>query len=157
MIQALGLESWGLGRADRWLVALSLAVGSSVLSAQGLPPATGTPGVAGEMRTVAGRVLSGSRDSLSPVANQMVVLHRISADSSGPIDSARTSATGGYRFRYRLDGPRSMYIVSSRYAGIAYFTTPLRDGDRVELYRPLQCDPKAMRRQRAERGGDTSD
>lgn len=27
--------------------------------------------------------------------------------------------------------------------------TPLRDGDRVELYRPLKADPKAMRRERA--------
>jgi putative ubiquitin-RnfH superfamily antitoxin RatB of RatAB toxin-antitoxin module len=27
--------------------------------------------------------------------------------------------------------------------------TPLRDGDRVELYRPLQVDAKAMRRARA--------
>lgn len=79
------------------------------------------------MRTVAGRVLSGSSNSLSPVASQMVVLHRISADSSGPVDSARTSTAGTYRFRYRLEGPRTMYIVSSRYAGIAYFTTPLRE------------------------------
>ena len=29
--------------------------------------------------------------------------------------------------------------------------TPLHDGDRVELYRPLQLDPKTARRQRAER------
>lgn len=28
-------------------------------------------------------------------------------------------------------------------------STPLRDGDRVEVYRPLQADPKEMRRQRA--------
>lgn len=28
-------------------------------------------------------------------------------------------------------------------------TTRLRDGDRVEVYRPLQADPKAMRRARA--------
>lgn len=97
-------------------------------SAQGaLPPATGTPGKAGEIRTVAGRVLRGSSDSLQPVSGQAVVLHRISADSSGPVDSARTSATGTYRFRYRLEGPRSMYIVSARYSGIAYFTAPLRD------------------------------
>ena len=41
----------------------------------------------------------------------------------------RTAANGGYRFRYRLDSPRSMYIVSSRYAGIAYFTTPLREAN----------------------------
>lgn len=27
--------------------------------------------------------------------------------------------------------------------------TPLRDGDRVELYRPLQVDPKESRRRRA--------
>jgi len=119
--------AWGLSHVNRWFAALSLAAGSNVVNAQTLPPASGTPGVAGEMRTVAGRVLSGSSDSLRPVASQMVVLHRISADSSGPVDSARTTAAGTYRFRYRLDGPRSMYIVSSRYAGIAYFTTPLRD------------------------------
>ena len=100
------------------------------LFAQGqLPPASGTPGVAGEMRTVSGRVLSGSSDTLRPVAGQTVVLHRISADSSGPVDSVLTSPSGGYRFRYRLAGPRSMYIVSSRYAGVAYFTTPLRDAE----------------------------
>jgi uncharacterized protein len=29
-------------------------------------------------------------------------------------------------------------------------STPLRDGDRVELYRPLLCDPKEVRRRRAE-------
>lgn len=29
--------------------------------------------------------------------------------------------------------------------------TLLRDGDRVEIYRPLLCDPKEMRRQRAKR------
>ena len=95
--------------------------------AQGMPPATGTPGVAGEIRTVSGRVLSGTSDSIRPIANQMVVLHRISADSSGPVDSVGTAPNGTYRFRYRLDGPRSMYIVSSRYAGVAYFTTPLRE------------------------------
>ena len=30
---------------------------------------------------------------------------------------------------------------------------PLRDGDRVELYRPLVADPKTARRQRAARDG----
>ena len=28
--------------------------------------------------------------------------------------------------------------------------TTLRDGDRVEIYRPLQCDPKDVRRARAD-------
>lgn len=30
-------------------------------------------------------------------------------------------------------------------------STPLRDGDRVEIYRELQCDPKQVRRERAAR------
>jgi putative ubiquitin-RnfH superfamily antitoxin RatB of RatAB toxin-antitoxin module len=33
----------------------------------------------------------------------------------------------------------------------ATLATELRDGDRVEIYRPLQCDPKEVRRQRAAR------
>ena len=111
-----------------WLGALALVLAGTAVEAQGpLPPATGTPGVAGEMRMVSRRVLSGSSDTLRPVAGLTVVLHRISADSSGPVDSVRTSPSGEYRFRYRLAGPRSMYIVSSRYSGVAYFTSPLRD------------------------------
>ncbi|HZE10748.1 MAG TPA: RnfH family protein [Burkholderiales bacterium] len=31
--------------------------------------------------------------------------------------------------------------------------TPLRDGDRVEIYRPLQADPKDLRRLRAAKKG----
>jgi len=30
-------------------------------------------------------------------------------------------------------------------------TTPLRDGDRIEIYRPLKIDPKEARRRRAGR------
>jgi putative ubiquitin-RnfH superfamily antitoxin RatB of RatAB toxin-antitoxin module len=30
---------------------------------------------------------------------------------------------------------------------------PVRPGDRVEIYRPLQCDPRAARRAAAARGG----
>lgn len=42
-------------------------------------------------------------------------------------------------------------------AGVAVFgvavepSTPVRDGDRVELLRPLQADPKDARRRRAQR------
>lgn len=35
--------------------------------------------------------------------------------------------------------------------------TPLRDRDRVELYRPLEIDPKAARRQLAARGQTMKD
>lgn len=100
----------------------------AALSQGVLPPATGTPGTPGELRSVAGRVLKGGA-AKEPLGGQVVVLHRISADSSGPVDSVRSSASGAYRFRYRLAGPRSMYIVSTRYDGIAYFTSPLRERD----------------------------
>ena len=32
---------------------------------------------------------------------------------------------------------------------LAQLDTPLRDGDRVEIYRPLNADPKQVRRRRA--------
>lgn len=45
--------------------------------------------------------------------------------------------------------------VSAERLGIfarkAGFTTPLSDGDRVEIYRPLKNDPKEARRKRAQR------
>lgn len=46
-------------------------------------------------------------------------------------------------------------LVNPRRDGMGVFgrqvapDTPLRDGDRVEIYRPLIADPKATRRERA--------
>ena len=46
-------------------------------------------------------------------------------------------------------------LVDDAHVGIfsrpVTLSTTLRDGDRVEIYRPLQCDPKEVRRQRAAR------
>lgn len=112
------------------IAALIVLAVPAAAAAQGvLPPASGTAGTPGELRTVEGRVRLGSGPASTPVVGQTVVLHRIAADSSGPVDSMRTIAGGAYRFRYRLEGPRSMYIVSARHAGVAYFTPPLRDRD----------------------------
>ncbi|TAN06389.1 MAG: RnfH family protein [Rhodanobacteraceae bacterium] len=38
------------------------------------------------------------------------------------------------------------------FARKAALATPLRDGDRVEIYRPLALDPKEARRRRARKG-----
>jgi uncharacterized protein len=38
------------------------------------------------------------------------------------------------------------------YAKLAKADTPLRDSDRVEIYRPLIADPKEVRKQRAAEG-----
>jgi hypothetical protein len=57
----------------------------------------------------------------------MVTIHRVSADSSGPVDSMRTNAAGRYRFEFRRWGnPDAIYFAASVYRGIAYFSSPLR-------------------------------
>jgi hypothetical protein len=62
-----------------------------------------------------------------PVPGVMVTLHRVGADSSGPIDSMRTDAAGRYHFQFRRWGsPDAVYFAASVYRGIAYFSTPLR-------------------------------
>ena len=37
------------------------------------------------------------------------------------------------------------------FSQLAVLDTPLNPGDRVEIYRPLQIDPKAQRKERAQR------
>lgn len=57
-----------------------------------------------------------------------VVLHRVGSDRAAPLDSVRTGAGGRFRFAYQPSGSRdALYFLSSRYAGIAYFSPPLRD------------------------------
>jgi len=72
------------------------------------------------------------------VPGVVVTIHRVGADSSGPIDSMRTDARGAYRFAYRRWGnPDAIYFVSAVYRGIAYFSSPMRAavvrGDEAEI------------------------
>lgn len=98
---------------------VAFVMGSSVVEAQ--------------TRVVEGRVTRPS-ESGRPVgvARQWVVLHRVGTKGGAPIDSARTARDGRYRITYGADAadPDALYFVSSRYAGIAYFSAPLR-GARV--------------------------
>ena len=48
--------------------------------------------------------------------------------------------------RLGLDASRLAYAIHGQRVAA---DTPLRDGDRVELLRPLQADPKRVRRDRA--------
>lgn len=67
--------------------------------------------------------LSGS-DSV-PVANAPLILHRITHNSQGPIDSLRADGQGRFHFRLAHD-TSAVYLVSARFAGIEYFSPPLR-------------------------------
>jgi hypothetical protein len=100
----------GVRRIGAIVPALTVALGT--LSAQ-TPPE----------RRVDGRVVLGTRKGQEPVRDVWVVLHRVGSDTAGALDSARTSARGGYAFRYRPFGDSAaVYFVSASYGGIAYFT-----------------------------------
>lgn len=63
------------------------------------------------------------------VPNTWVTLHRVGTDRAGPLDSMRTSATGGYNFTYhRFGADDAMYFASSSYEGIAYISKPFQPG-----------------------------
>jgi hypothetical protein len=78
--------------------------------------------------TVSGRVLLGGRDSV-PLRGRWAVLHRVTRSTGGPIDSVRTNAAGLYRMQ--VPRPRAaadsaaVYIVSTTYDSLAYFSMPL--------------------------------
>lgn len=81
---------------------------------------------------VSGRVLRGGRDTV-PLANTIVVLHRITRTSGGPVDSTRTNARGRYRFELRRADVDStgIYLVSAWFDSLAYFSTALSLTDRA--------------------------
>jgi len=51
--------------------------------------------------------------------------------------------------RERLRGVDAASLEVGIWSRLCARNAALRDGDRVELYRPLAADPKAMRRERA--------
>ena len=74
---------------------------------------------------VSGRVLRGG-PAARPFAGTWVVLHRITMDGAGrPVDSTRSDGAG--RFTLALARPErdAVYVASTWYAGIAYFSEPL--------------------------------
>ncbi len=90
-------------------------------------------GASAQERRVTGRVLRPAADTMRGVPGAWVVLHRVGADRSGPIDSTRTSRDGGFAIRYTpRGGGDAIYFVSAEHHGIAYFSPPLDTGRAVE-------------------------
>ncbi len=88
------------------------------------------------------------------------------------IELVRCTADGGVLHRHLRVEPGTTLIQAIELSGLAPGSTPddlrgllgifgrlcgpeavLGEGDRVELYRPLQVDPRTRRRQRALRAG----
>jgi hypothetical protein len=74
-------------------------------------------------------VLRGGRDTV-PLANAMVVLHHVSQESAGPVDSIRTDARGRYRIELRHPDSTGAYVVTVWYDSIAYVSAAFPAGDR---------------------------
>lgn len=93
-----------------------------------------------DARSIAGRVLRPVDRSPDPrpVPGIVVTLHRVARSGGRPIDSVRTDARGRYAFRYAPPADSSaIHFVSADYAGIVYFSPPLRaarvSGDDADL------------------------
>ena len=111
------------------LVAAALLVPAAHVRAQGAARDDGDSGstLPDGTRRVAGRVIVPRGETVRGVPGTWVVLHRVSADAAGPVDSVRTDAAGAYRFRFRPSGGgAALYFATTSYAGIAYMTPPFR-------------------------------
>ena len=75
--------------------------------------------------TVTGRVLHGGADD-RPVARQVVVLHESRRGGGGPVDSTRTDAAGRYRLTIPRADSTAVYLVSTLFRDVAYFSRELR-------------------------------
>ncbi len=83
------------------------------------------PSLAAQAPTrAAGVVLRPSGSDAVPVPNVRVVLHRVGRATQGPFDSVITGKDGRFAFSFVPDSTAS-YLLSTRYASIAYFSPPL--------------------------------
>lgn len=81
-------------------------------------------GLAAQSATVSGRVVLGGMNG-RPVAGRVIVLHQITMGDGGPVDSARSDASGGWRLRVAHLDTTAIYVVSAQHDGLAYFSQPL--------------------------------
>jgi hypothetical protein len=73
---------------------------------------------------VAGRVVRIVGADTVVVVGARVVLHRVTTQAPGPIDSTLSDARGGFGFRVMPDST-AVYLVSARWSAIEYFAAPL--------------------------------
>ncbi|EBU8280826.1 RnfH family protein [Salmonella enterica] len=74
-------------------------------------------------------------------------LQRVTLEESATVEEA-IRASGLLELRTDIDLAKNKVGIYSRPVKL---TDTVQDGDRVEIYRPLIADPKALRRQRAEK------
>lgn len=74
---------------------------------------------AGQGLRLEGRVI---RADSTPLPDAWVVLHQVTMDSGGPRDSVRTGRTGAFRLAVTAPDTTALYMVSTTYRGLTYFS-----------------------------------
>jgi hypothetical protein len=74
---------------------------------------------------VSGRVELGGADSSRPLTGHWAVLHEVHRQGGAPVDSAQTNRTGRYQFTLSDADSGAVYLVSTTYGGITYFSEAL--------------------------------
>lgn len=80
--------------------------------------------LAAQQTSAGGRVVRVTATDTIAVPGVQVMLHRVSRDAQGPLDSTIAGPRGEFRFRYRAD-TAAVYLVSAGWNGIEYFSSPL--------------------------------
>ena len=88
-------------------------------------PASPAPAAPAGPLVLAGRVVRVRGADSLPLPGVRVVAHRVATDRQGPLDSLRSDARGRFAFRVAHPDTAAMYVVSTLYAGIGYFSTPV--------------------------------
>jgi hypothetical protein len=60
-----------------------------------------------------------------PLAGRWVVLHQVTMQAGGPVDSVRSDARGRWRLRAPQVDSLAVYVVSAVHDGLAYFSQPI--------------------------------
>jgi len=112
------------GRLARCLTLIAALLPAAARAQGHVAPARGAT------RIVEGRVMrphANEQDPL-PVPSIMVTLHQVTRAGGHPLDSMVTSRDGRFSFRYPAPADTTaIHFVSVSYAGITYFSAPLRD------------------------------
>ena len=73
----------------------------------------------------AGRVLRAGETDSVPLTGTWVVLHEVTMQGGGPVDSVRTDPAGRYRLGVARSDSAALYMVSATYQGVTYFSDAL--------------------------------
>jgi hypothetical protein len=81
--------------------------------------------------TLAGRAVLIHGTDTTALAGRRVVAHRVGGPNEGPIDSAASDARGAFAFRVARPDTQAMYVVSTLFAGIGYFSSAFSPASRA--------------------------